>query len=182
MVENETASSVQELAFAVAALQYIPTNTMTGVDEVSRRLERSRERNREHARRTRLRKKAQMQALQTRFKTLQAERASLQQKLQDRHIASLLLTLSSGKQHEEQQVVSVTPDPTTPKRTGQRKPLVLSLVIDGKTVAFGTKSNINWKTGIYTDELGRRQGLSQAQLEQLRYVHRTSRSTLLTFS
>lgn len=164
-----SANTVQELAFAVAALQYMPTAPTDPLDEVSRRLERSRERNREHARRTRLRKKEQLQALKSKHKTLQAERAQLQLKLQDRHIASLLLKLSSG--------VSDPNDPGspavagTPKKDAQRKPLVLTMEINGVKVTFGTKSNINWKTGIYTDANGKRQGLTPSQLEALRYVN-----------
>jgi len=45
------------------------------------RLQRSRERNREHARRTRLRKKAQMQMMQARVAELHAESATLRNRL-----------------------------------------------------------------------------------------------------
>ena len=47
------------------------------------RLQRSRERNREHARRTRQRKKAQLQTLQSRVQELQDEGARLEAALQD---------------------------------------------------------------------------------------------------
>lgn len=61
-----------------------------------RRLARSRERNREHARRTRLRKKAQLEALQSKVKGLEAERQLLKLKVEECGIASILVGLSSG--------------------------------------------------------------------------------------
>ena len=59
------------------------------------RLERSRERNREHARKTRLRKKARLQALQSRLIDLQQEHSVLKQNVEESNIASILLNLSS---------------------------------------------------------------------------------------
>jgi len=59
------------------------------------RMERSRERNREHARNTRLRKKARLQTLQSRLKDLQQEHSALKQNTEESNIASILLNLSS---------------------------------------------------------------------------------------
>mmetsp|Transcript_36505 Transcript_36505/g.123589 ORF Transcript_36505/g.123589 Transcript_36505/m.123589 type:complete len:275 (+) Transcript_36505:283-1107(+) len=59
------------------------------------RLQRSRERNREHARRTRQRKKAQLQTLQSRVQELQDEGARLEAALQDCSTANILLGLSN---------------------------------------------------------------------------------------
>lgn len=64
-------------------------------DEDDLRILKGRERNREHARRTRLRKKAQLQELEYKYSTLLAERQALNQQMQDRSIASILLGLSS---------------------------------------------------------------------------------------
>jgi len=66
-------------------------------EEAGRRLARSRERNREHARRTRLRKKAQLETLQSKVKGLEAERQVLKQKIEECSIASILLGLSGGE-------------------------------------------------------------------------------------
>ena len=49
----------------------------------AQRILKSRERNREHARRTRLRKKAQMQDLQQRVKILEDERKTLMQSIEN---------------------------------------------------------------------------------------------------
>uniref|UniRef100_A0A7S4K4A3 BZIP domain-containing protein n=1 Tax=Odontella aurita TaxID=265563 RepID=A0A7S4K4A3_9STRA len=65
-------------------------------EDAEDRLTRSRERNREHARRTRLRKKAQLRALQDRIKELQEEGRILRQTVEECSIASILLGLSSG--------------------------------------------------------------------------------------
>ena len=54
----------------------------------------SKERNREHAKKTRLRKKAFMDQLKSKVMVLQREAAALQQKLEERQTASILLTFS----------------------------------------------------------------------------------------
>jgi hypothetical protein len=59
------------------------------------RIQKGRERNREHARRTRLRKKAQLQQLEQKYRSLIAERQVLNQQLQDQNVASILLGLST---------------------------------------------------------------------------------------
>jgi len=59
------------------------------------RLQRSRERNREHARRTRLRKKARLEELKNKAAELEEERRNLTQKLEDRSTADILLGLMS---------------------------------------------------------------------------------------
>ncbi|CAM9596209.1 unnamed protein product, partial [Phaeothamnion confervicola] len=60
------------------------------------RLQRSRERNRIHARKTRQRKKAQIQSLQGRAEELRDEQRRLRQALKERKTASILLVMSSG--------------------------------------------------------------------------------------
>ena len=67
-----------------------------------KRLSRSRERNREHARRTRLRKKVQLDALQQKVKMLEAEARILCQTIEECSIASILVGLSTNT---SQQVV-----------------------------------------------------------------------------
>ncbi|CAM9807427.1 unnamed protein product, partial [Scytosiphon promiscuus] len=59
-------------------------------------LQRSRERNQLHARKTRQRKKAQLQLLMTRSAELQAEQKRLRQAITDRRTASILLDMSGG--------------------------------------------------------------------------------------
>lgn len=103
---------------------------LTG-EESEKRLARSRERNREHARRTRLRKKAQLEALQARVVQLTEEGRLLKQSIEECSIASILVGLSSGNQEtasllemeeeqapQQQQSVKVT-------RVGKRKRFVV---------------------------------------------------------
>ena len=62
---------------------------------VEDRLRRSRERNREHARRTRQRKKAQLQTLQSRVAELQEEGRRLEEAFKDCSTANILLGLNN---------------------------------------------------------------------------------------
>ena len=52
-------------------------------EDAAKRLARSRERNREHARRTRLRKKAQLEHLQQKVRALETEKKGLKQKIEE---------------------------------------------------------------------------------------------------
>ena len=151
------------------------------------RLARSRDRNREHARRTRLRKKAQLQGLQTRVKELQDESRVLRQTVEECSIASILLGLSSGQNKakddtyaEIQKACKVETERTFFTMTGKRKRFVsdagdgpppMKLKIKGQTTfvgGAGGKSHINWKTGVYLDENGEQKQLTSDELESLR--------------
>mmetsp|Transcript_72366 Transcript_72366/g.109171 ORF Transcript_72366/g.109171 Transcript_72366/m.109171 type:complete len:354 (-) Transcript_72366:697-1758(-) len=155
-------------------------------EDAERRMARSRERNREHARRTRLRKKAQLEALQSKVKGLQAESKVLKQSLEECSIASILVGLSSGS-HDDmiQSLLKETSDETENDQNiqaltgGKRKrfacdgnervPQPLKITIDGKTTVIGGgRTHINWKTGVYSDESGSQRQLTQSQLESLR--------------
>jgi hypothetical protein len=156
-------------------------------DDSDKRLERSRERNREHARRTRLRKKASLEALQSKVKGLEAERQVLKQNIEECGIASILLGLSAGD-HDATSSVDLDSASTHDEAShmvallsnGKRKRFLsesmterpahpLTLDIDGKTTTIGgAKSHINWKTGFYRDELGVQKRLTTDQLETLR--------------
>jgi hypothetical protein len=166
-----------------------------GEEDAERRMARSRERNREHARRTRLRKKAQLEALQSKVKGLQAESKVLRQSLEECSIASILVGLSSGS-HDSmiQSLVKVATDAEDKMDVlktvivgGKRKRFVcptkdndnhtervaqpLKIKIAGKTTVIGGgRTHINWKTGVYSDEVGAQRQLTQEQLESLRYV------------
>mmetsp|Transcript_23391 Transcript_23391/g.26219 ORF Transcript_23391/g.26219 Transcript_23391/m.26219 type:complete len:431 (-) Transcript_23391:1827-3119(-) len=72
----------------------IINNIHSEEDDIECRVARSRERNREHARRTRKRKKAQLEALQEKVIILQGKNKSLKQNLEDCSIASILIGLS----------------------------------------------------------------------------------------
>jgi len=154
-------------------------------EDAEKRLARSRERNREHARRTRLRKKAQLEALQSKVKGLENESRLLKQSLEECSIASILVGLSSGSQ--QQTVTDALLDVSTSKGPkvalfvgGKRKrfiseesvekpPQPLKLNIDGRiTLIGGGKTHINWKSGVYCDENGVQKQLTQDQLETLR--------------
>lgn len=161
------------------------------MDDASTRLQRSRERNREHARRTRLRKKAQLQALQGKYKGMLAEKQALEQKLQDRSIASILLGLSTTSSNTNDEDVPPSleadmdlsllqrqndPETTSTTRRKRGSPEIsapvasLTVSIDGVPTALSFKSHINWKLGTYCDEQGRQKQLTLEQLETLRYV------------
>jgi len=155
---------------------------------VEERLCRSRDRNREHARRTRLRKKAQLQALQSRVKELQDESRMLRQTVEECSIASILLGLSSGDKHDQEDdfadEVNKVYDSNETERTfftmtGKRKRFVsdagdgpppMKLKIKGQTTLVGGsgKSHINWKSGVYLDEEGEQKQLTSQELESLR--------------
>lgn len=153
------------------------------------RLARSRDRNREHARRTRLRKKAQLQSLQKRVTELQDESRMLRQTVEECSIASILLGLSSGGEYKDgNDLLGVTESLSKDLKNhtfftmnGKRKrfvsdagdfaPKAMKLEIKGKTTIVGGgsgKTHINWKTGAYMDENGEHQQLSPEELETLR--------------
>lgn len=163
-------------------------------ENVEERLARSRDRNREHARRTRLRKKAQLQGLQNRVKELQDESRMLRQTVEECSIASILLGLSSGSGDnqekgkeddmdafsEVQKACNVETERTFFTMTGKRKRFVsdavdgpppMKLKIKGQTTfvgGAGGKSHINWKTGVYLDKNDEQKQLTCEELESLR--------------
>lgn len=165
-------------------------------EDTERRIARSRERNREHARRTRLRKKAQLEALQSKVKGLKAESEVLKQSLEECSLASILVGLSHNTKKNVDTVTKSLINVTTSSSEscnreaeeiaqlvgGKRKRFVtpemedksasnqpLKLKINGKvTWIGGMRTHINWKTGVYSDENGVQKQLTQQQLESLR--------------
>lgn len=160
--------------------------------DAEEKLARNRERNREHARKTRLRKKAHLEALQSKAKGLEAERQVLKQQVEECSIASILLGLSSGSEFEEPADGVLGDDPNG--RSGNlsseiallsggsrrrfrvdvsdgKKFQPLKLNIDGQlTLVGGGKTHVNWKTGSFQDEDGNKVRLTEDQLEHLRYA------------
>ena len=154
------------------------------------RLAKSRDRNRQHARRTRLRKKQQLESLQKTVKELQEENKLLKQTIEECSIASILLGLSSGAVMDsdtdldlkgiESVMASAAQEKTFFTVTGKRKRFVsdadinpppMKLKIKGKTTFVGgtnSKAHINWKTGVYLDDEGKQQQLTPDELEELR--------------
>ena len=168
-------------------------------EDAAKRLARSRERNREHARRTRLRKKAQLEHLQQKVRCLETEKKGLKQKIEECSIASILINLaepSEQEQQQQQQTASLLDDTMKKQENndseakislltaGKRKRFAsidntsekvqptqaLKLKIDGQTKIIGPKSHINWKSGVYSDDHGVQRQLTSEQLEGLRYV------------
>lgn len=161
-------------------------------EDYEKRMARSRERNREHARRTRLRKKAQLETLRTKVKSLEADRKKLQLQIEECSIASILIGLSGDEandpllQDEETKKLLASDECKSHKiallTKGKRKRFVsdahdmaaldqppLEVEIDGETKYIGSgKDHINWKTGVYCDEAGVKSVLSAEQLETLR--------------
>lgn len=159
------------------------------------RIARSRERNREHARRTRLRKKAQLQNLQARMEELERESRALKQSLEECNIASILLGLSKSPStsseatlrekslYECSAIISSKPISVGSSTRGRRKKFISSTLknddekspqfkfeIRGQsTIIGGTgKTHINWKTGVYCDKNGDQKQLTNEELETLR--------------
>jgi hypothetical protein len=160
--------------------------------DAEHRLSRNRQRNREHARRTRLRKKKHLEELQSKVKGLEEESKALKQSIEECSVASILLGFSSKEQQEMTDrlldVSKSTRQADTMKVslcvTGKRKRFVaendndieektdqqqLKLNIDGQvTMIGGGKTHINWKSGVYCDDTGNQRQLTQEQLESLR--------------
>jgi len=157
-------------------------------DDEAERISRNRERNKEHARKTRLRKKEQLQALKTRVTELEAEGVRLKQEVEACNVASILVGLSSGNVSDDGVVkTSASPSPTSFGAFlsgGKRKrfmsidgedssPPPMKLNIKGQITLVGgsgndSKTQINWKSGVYYDANGIRQQLTQSELEDLR--------------
>jgi len=88
-------------------------NSLSNSGNVEDRLQRSRERNRMHARKTRQRKKLQMQTLQLRANELKLEQQRLKQIINDRKTANILLDICSpspmNKEEGKKEVEVVIP-------------------------------------------------------------------------
>ena len=157
---------------------------------------RNRERNKEHARKTRLRKKELIDGLKARVRELEEEGRVLKQQVEACNVASILIGLSTGEGDAatpEVASTSVASIPSQPSFTealsgGKRKrflsidgeetsPAPMELNIKGHIVSVGGsgkngKMQMNWKTGTYFDEEGKRQRLTESELKALRLVLR----------
>lgn len=107
-------------------------------DDVEDRLARSRERNREHARRTRLRKKAQLQALQARMQDLQNESKELRQNIEQCNIASILLGLTSSGGNNAEDKSEKDETITTRERALSDLSDYSSVILSSKPIAIPT--------------------------------------------
>jgi hypothetical protein len=158
-------------------------------EDADLRMTKSRERNREHARKTRMRKKVQLKHLQAKVEGLQAESKVLKQSLEECSIASILVGLSSGGQDrliqallketcEEEDIKNVLPAMEGAKRkhcvladVPEKQAQPLRIKIGGHThLIGGGRTHINWKSGVYIDNNGVQKQLTHKQLESLRYV------------
>ena len=153
----------------------------------------NRERNKEHARKTRARKKEQLQILRGRMNQLEEESRLLKQSVQECGVASILLGLSgiggSSCSGEKDEILpnsaSASVEATNQSRlSGGKRTSFLSLDqedptpqmklnIKGQiTLVGGTgsegKTQINWKTGVYMDEQNMPQQLTKTELDTLR--------------
>mmetsp|Transcript_6851 Transcript_6851/g.14066 ORF Transcript_6851/g.14066 Transcript_6851/m.14066 type:complete len:329 (-) Transcript_6851:284-1270(-) len=154
-------------------------------DDEAERISRNRERNKEHARKTRLRKKEQLQALKTRVTELEAEGVRLKQEVEACNVASILVGLSSGNVSDDGVVASPSPTSFGAFLSGGKRkrfmsidgedssPPPMKLNIKGQITLVGgsgndSKTQINWKSGVYYDANGIRQQLTQSELEDLR--------------
>jgi bZIP transcription factor len=189
---NSTQQSQVEFA-DMKGLLYSPDGMlgfkyMSDIPNDNEKLSRSRERNREHARKTRLRKKEQMQDLQSKAKQLSSEHQLLKQRVEECNIASILVGLSSNAASEEADKyidTSFIDDVKANKvalltdgRKRYKKMLIGSVMNPISNVSSfsdggddlsrsGNKASINWKTGSYYDGEGKK-NLNAHQLENLR--------------
>jgi hypothetical protein len=163
------------------------------VEDESEKRNRNRERNKEHARKTRLRKKEQLDGLKARVRELEEEGRILKQQVEACDVASILIGLSNGEgdvaqneQHASPAAASLASQPsfTEALSGGKRKrflsidgedsvPAPMELNIKGQITFVGGSGNngrtqMNWKTGTYFDEEGRRQQLTASELKALR--------------
>ena len=158
-----------------------------GSSSYHNKLEKSRERNREHARRTRIRKKEHLESLQRKVRELEAERKQLQQKMEECNIASILLGMSSNDEDLalgmiQANTARVNDPPAAFLTNGKRKRFFvensefqvqsepLKVSIDGQLTILGGGCHVNWKTGVCSDNIGHHKKLTQEQLQKLRYV------------
>jgi hypothetical protein len=166
------------------------SDSITSVsDDGDRRLQ-ARERNKEHARKTRLRKKEQLQALKSRVSELEEEGRRLKQQIEACSVASILVGLSHGSSTGQEDISDEATSSSHNKNYGEtlsggkRKrflsldgeepcPPPMELNIKGHITLVGGpagegKTQINWKTGVYYDDQGQRHQLSKKELEELR--------------
>lgn len=155
---------------------------MKGEDNINLedKVARSRERNRVHARRTRLRKKAHMTALQTRMEELKDEADRLKEALLDCQTANILVDISSAgcQRHALQQVELVDlnlSDDLAAAFTvtgGKKLRIKLPQTNGGDALHPSTPPNkmstINWKGGYALDADGQRRPMSAKELDDLR--------------
>ncbi|KAL7477904.1 hypothetical protein ACHAW6_003692 [Cyclotella cf. meneghiniana] len=167
-----------------------------GFEDEMQRKNRNRERNKEHARKTRMRKKEQLDFLKSRVHELEEEGRRLKQEVEACNVASILIGLSSGDGNRapteditcpSAASASLQPSPASFSETlsgGKRKrflsldgadpnPSPMELNIKGQVTLVGGagnngKTQMNWKTGVYFDENGKRQQLTSSELKALR--------------
>ena len=163
---------------------------------VEDRLRRSRERNREHARRTRQRKKAQLQTLQSRVAELQEEGRRLEEAFKDCSTANILLGLNNPamartvsdlfKSREDASLREAMGDnasdgegsprvrpvsPTSSKSSLDDPDLERSASALTQISADDepvNKPTIHWKSGYALDSRGARKDLTPAELDKMR--------------
>ena len=160
-------------------------------DDGERRLL-ARERNKEHARKTRLRKKEQLQSLKSRVSELEEEGRRLKQQIEAWSVASILVGLSHGSSTRQEDDISGAASSSSSQTKnygetlsgGKRKrflsldgeepsPPPMELNVKGHITLVGGpagegKTQINWKTGVYYDDQGKRHQLTKKELEELR--------------
>jgi bZIP transcription factor len=171
------------------------TCSFTDEDESdNNRLSRCRERNREHARKTRLRKKAHILSLQNKVKILSEEHSKLKQRIDECSIASILIGLGTSSTISND-ILPIDSDRTislmdedqnarvallTEGSKKCRRLLVDSVFRDtnGRSESFDSKEStmdgipgkrhVSWKTGIFHEPNGQQRRLTEAELDALR--------------
>eukprot|EP00816_Leptocylindrus_hargravesii_P002502 CAMPEP_0196805768 /NCGR_PEP_ID=MMETSP1362-20130617/5591_1 /TAXON_ID=163516 /ORGANISM="Leptocylindrus danicus, Strain CCMP1856" /LENGTH=290 /DNA_ID=CAMNT_0042178891 /DNA_START=91 /DNA_END=963 /DNA_ORIENTATION=- len=166
------------------AEQQLPATATTHQDseDAEERLARNRERNREHARRTRLRKKEQLNNFQNRVKELEDENRVLKQSVEECKVASILLGLAcpvlqqkdmpklklDDESSSDKSVEETKEDEIAVKIQKNKRKRFVSDVDELVSSKNAKKTHINWKSGILCDENGEQRQLSPDELDSLR--------------
>mmetsp|Transcript_8352 Transcript_8352/g.19732 ORF Transcript_8352/g.19732 Transcript_8352/m.19732 type:complete len:330 (+) Transcript_8352:133-1122(+) len=148
---------------------------------------RSRERNREHARRTRMRKKAHLQGLQQRVGELKHEADRLDVALGEVTTANILVDISHKRRKPDQDSTSILEIydqdvDSSPATSDEDSGSISGSSRASKKMRSASASDerlsdemqieggphVNWKDGYTLDAEGRRQPLSSTELEKLR--------------
>mmetsp|Transcript_20462 Transcript_20462/g.50145 ORF Transcript_20462/g.50145 Transcript_20462/m.50145 type:complete len:445 (+) Transcript_20462:271-1605(+) len=181
MLGNSHSSSTDDTDLESQQYESNSTTTLSGKKNApGERLQRSRERNRIHARKTRQRKKEQMQNLQKRAGELKQEQIRLKQSINEKATASILVGLfskdSSLEQLEDPRVEELLRRPIDEIPDASKLPELPALILPGqhnskkhKSSEAITSKNEVPNDGIDYDLLGKdRSKCTPAELDQIR--------------
>lgn len=179
-------SATDEARYESTNYAQLIENSSETEDASGDRLAKNRERNREHARRTRLRKKEQLKKFQNRVKELEEENRKLKLSVEECDVARILLRLAdstSSKDSTGKPKVNTSGAPAlcefdaapSAVLSNKRKRFVSNADEMEQTLEnikkmdkSPKKTQINWKSGVMHDENGEQKQLTPEELDSLR--------------